>query len=142
MTNRFISLILDDTDDLETGTGKKSETCQTIIIDMNIESTRPKTKLITRPSVIINQHPENQHNISRKRVVPGTRMYKDSLNEIKSKDNSKQSNKVIFGDSIPRTTRISEFNYYLKSSEEKFKCIPGASAHEMKFYGEPLLILK
>ena len=35
--------------------------------------------------------------------------------------------------------KISEFNYYLKSSEAKFKCIQGASAHEMKFYVEPTL---
>ena len=61
---------------------------------MNIESTRSKEKSFIRPSVVINQHPESQHNISRKRVVPGERLYEDALNETKSKDNRKQSNKL------------------------------------------------
>ena len=61
---------------------------------MNIESTRSMEKSFIRPSVVINQHPESQHNFSRKRVVPGERLYEDALNETKSKDNRKQSNKL------------------------------------------------
>ena len=69
---------------------------------MNIESTTSKEKSFTRPSFVINQHPENQHDFSRKRVLPGERLYKDALNETKSKDNRKQSNEIIiFGDSTP-----------------------------------------
>ena len=106
---------------------------------MNIESARSKEKLFTRPSVVINKHSENQHDFSRKRVVPGERLYKDALNETKSKDNRKDSNEIIFGDSVPRGIKVNEFNYHLKSGEAKFKCIPGASVHEMKFYVEPTL---
>ena len=92
---------------------------------MNIESTRSKKKSFTRPSVVINQHPENQHYFSRKRVVLGERRYKDALNETKNEDNRKQPNKIIiFGDSIPRGIKVNEFNYYLKSGEAKFKCTP------------------
>ena len=101
------------------------------------ESTRSKTKSFTRPFVVIDQHPENQHDFSRKKALPGERLYEDAPNETESKDNSKQSNKlIIFVDSIPPEIKVSGINYYLKFSEAKFKCIPGASAHGMKFYGE------
>ena len=91
---------------------------------MNVESVRPKTKPFTRPPVKIKQHPENHHDFSRKRVVTEERLYKDTLSETESKDNSKQSN----NSSYLVTIYITELNYYLKSSEEKFKCITGASS--------------
>ena len=76
----------------------------------------------------------------RKRVIPVERLYKDGLNETESKNNSTQSNKIaIFGESIPRGIKVSEFNLSLKSVEAKFKCILGASAHKMKFYKESTL---
>ena len=107
---------------------------------MNIASIRRKTKSFTRPPVVINQHSKNQpHDFLRKRVVPGERLYKDALNETKSKDNSKQSNKIIiFHNSITPGKGVSEFNYYSKIGEVKFKCILGASTHEMN-YVEPTL---
>ena len=102
MPNRFSKLILDYVNDPETGTDKKPLNHQTNI-DMNVESTIPKTKSFTRPPVVINQHPENQ------------RLYKDTLNETKSKDNSKQSNKiVVFGYRIPCETRVVKFIYFFK----------------------------
>ena len=65
---------------------------------------------------------------------------KDALNETKIQDGKKQPIKIIiFGDSIPHEIKVNEFNYYLKSGEAKFKCIPGLFAHEMKFYVEPTL---
>ena len=103
---------------------------------MNMES---KENSFTRPSVVINQHPENQHDFSRERIVPRELLYIDALNETKIKDNRKQSNKIIFGDSIPHGIEVSEFNYYLKSGEAKFKCITRVSVHEMKFYVQPTL---
>ena len=69
----------------------------------------------------------------RKRIVHGERLYTDALNEMKSKHDGKQSNKIMFGDSISCGIKVSEFNY-LKYGEMKLKCILGASAHEMKFY--------
>ena len=50
--------MFDYTDDLETGANKKkkNETHQSNIRVMNIES---KENSFTRPSVVINQHPEN-----------------------------------------------------------------------------------
>lgn len=63
------------------------------------------------------------------KVVPEEQLYTDALNEMKSKDNSEQSNKIImFGDGITCGISISGFNY-LKSGETKFKYIFGASAH-------------
>ena len=86
------------------------------------------------------ENPEIQYDFLIKRVVLGKRLYKDALSETKSKDSRKQSNKIIiFGGSIPRGIKVNEFNYYLKFGEAKFKCIPEASAHEMKFYVEPTL---
>ena len=86
------------------------------------------------------ENPETQYDFLIKRVVLGKRLYKDALSETKSKDSRKQSNKIIiFGGSIPRGIKVNEFNYYLKFGEAKFKCIPEASAHEMKFYVEPTL---
>ena len=85
---------------------------------MNIESARSKTKSFTRPFVVIDQHPENQHDFSRKKALPGERLYEDAPNETESKDNSKQSNKlIIFVDSIPPEIKVSGINYYLKFSE-------------------------
>ena len=140
LANRFRNLMFDYTDDLEIDTNKKNETHQNNISVMNTETTRLKRKSFTRPSVVTNQHPGNQHDFLRKRVTPGERLYKDALNETKSKENRKQSNKIIiFGGSIPRGIKVNQFNYYLKSGETKFKCIPGASAPEMKFYVEPTL---
>ena len=69
----------------------------------------------------------------RKRIVHGERVYADALNEMKSKHDRKQFNKIMFGDSISCGIKVSEFNY-LKYGETKLKCILGASAHEMKFY--------
>ena len=126
--------MFDYNDDLETGANKKknNETHQSNISVMNMES---KENSFTRPSVVINQQPENQHDFSRERIVPRELLYIDALNETKIKDNRKQSNKIIiFGDSIPHGIEVSEFNYYLKSGEAKFKCITRVSAHEMKFY--------
>ena len=63
------------------------------------------------------------------KVVHEEKLYTDALNEMKSKDNSEQSNKIImFGDDITCGISISGFNC-LKSGETKFKYIFGASAH-------------
>ena len=107
---------------------------------MNIESTRSKTKSFTRPFVVIDQHPENQHDFSRKKALPGERPYENAPDETESKDNSNQSNKlIIFVDNIPPEIKVGGINYYVKFSDVKFKSILGASAHRMKFYVEPTL---
>ena len=67
---------------------------------MNIESTRSKTKSFTRPFVVIDQHPENQHDFSRKKALPGERPYENAPDETESKDNSNQSNKLIIWNEI------------------------------------------
>ena len=100
---------------------------------MNIESARPKTKSFTRPPVVINQHPKNRHDFSRKAVLPWERIYKDALNETKGKYNSKQSSEiVVFNDNIlSRGIVVSEFNYYyFKPGKANFICITRAFTHE------------
>ena len=64
-------LIFNYTNDLETATNKKNGTHQCNISDMNMESTRLKANSFTRPSVVTNKHPENQHDFLRERVIPG-----------------------------------------------------------------------
>ena len=66
LANRFSNLIFDYTEDLETSTNKKNETHLNNISDTNIESTRSKAKSFTISSAVINQHPESQHDFSRK----------------------------------------------------------------------------
>ena len=51
--------------------------------------------------------------------MPVERLYKDALNEMKSKDNRKQSNKIIIlGDIIPRGIKVNELNYFLKAHSQ------------------------
>ena len=72
--------------------------------------------------------------------MPGERPYENAPDETESKENSNQSNKlIIFVDNIPPEIKVGGINYYLKFSDVKFKSIPGASAHGMKFYVEPTL---
>ena len=71
----------------------KNET-QNNVSNINIELTRSKTKSFTRPSLVINQHPEYWHDFLRKRVVHEERLYKDALNKAKSKNKMKQFSKL------------------------------------------------
>ena len=80
-----------------------------------------------RPSVVVNNHPENQHTYGRK----------SSASESKFSKRKKQI--VIFSDSIPRGIRLREFNYWLHKGYAQLKSFPGGTSTELLYCGEPVL---
>ena len=80
-----------------------------------------------RPSVVVNNCPENQHSYGRK----------SSASESKFSKRKKQI--VIFSDSIPRDIRLREFNYWLHKGYAQLKSFPGGTSKELLYYVEPTL---
>lgn len=80
---------------------------------------------VSRPQVVINQHPENQH------------VFREQPQMLQS--HSAKQNIVIFSDSIVKGIRPYEFNKYLTSGTAKFKSFPGATSKELLHYVEPTL---
>ena len=87
-----------------------------------------KNKNTGRPKVVINQYPENQTVYPRKRIVPGTNSYSESLGN--SQTNSRNIN--IFSDSIPKGIRIKQMNQQIKNA--RIHSFPGATSHQLLHY--------
>ena len=92
-------------------------------------STRKRTRnnilsKARRPSVVVNNHPENQHSFGRKFSAPESKFSKRKI--------------VIFSDSIPRH-RFSEFNYWFHKGYVQLKSFPGGTSNELLYYVEPTL---
>ena len=95
-------------------------------------STRKRTNNNTlnesrRPSVVVNNYPENQHSYRRK------------FSASQSKLSKRKKQIVIFGDSIPRGIRLHEFNYWLHKGHAQLKSFPGGTSKELLYYVEPTL---
>ena len=95
-------------------------------------STRKRTNNNTsnesrRPSVVVDNYPENQHLYGRK----------SSASE--SKFSKRKKLIVIFGDSIPRGIRLNEFNSWLHEGYAQLKSFPGGTSKELLYYVEPTL---
>ena len=93
-------------------------------------STRKRTRnnissKARRPSVVVNNHPENQHSFGRKFSAPESKFSKRKI--------------VIFSDSIPRGIRLWEFNYWLHKGYAQLKSFPGGTSNEILYYVEPAL---
>ena len=80
-----------------------------------------------RPSVVINNYPENQHSYGRK------------FSASESKFSKRKKQIVIFNDSIPRGIRLREFNYWLHKGYAQLKSFPGGTSNELLYYVEPTL---
>ena len=78
-----------------------------------------------RPSIVVNNYPENQHLYGRK----------SSASEKKCSKRKKQI--VIFSDSIPHSIRLPEFNYWLHKGYGQLKSFPGGTSKELLYYLEP-----
>ena len=104
--NRFGRLFYEDNnkDDNESITNNTDSTKTLLNDQINKENftkrynDNNKNKNTGRPEVVINQYPENQTFYPRKRIVPGTNSYSESLGN--SQTNS--CNIKIFSDSIPK----------------------------------------
>ena len=88
-------------------------------------STRKRTRnnissKARRPSVVVNNHPENQHSFGRKFSAPESKFSKRKI--------------VIFSDSIPRGIRLREFNYWLHKGYAQLKSFPGGTSKELLYY--------
>ena len=80
-----------------------------------------------RPSVVVNNYPENQHSYGRK------------FSASESKFSKRKKQIVIFSDSIPRGIKLCEFNYWLHKGYAHLKSFPGGTSKELLYYVEPTL---
>ena len=71
-----------------------------------------------RPSVVVNNYPENQHSYGRK------------FSASESKFSKRKKQIVIFSDSIPRGIRLRKFNYWLHEGYAQLKSFPGGTSNE------------
>ena len=89
-----------------------------------------KNKNTGRPEVVINQHPENQTVYTRKRIVPGTNSYSESLGNSQTN----RRNIKIFSDSIPKGMPIKQMNQQIKNGNARIHSFPGATSHPLLHY--------
>ena len=89
-----------------------------------------KNKNTGRPEVVINQYPENQTVYPRKRIVPETNSYNETL--ANSQTNS--HNIKIFSDSIPKGIRIKQMNKRIRNGNARIHSFPGATSHQLLHY--------
>ena len=80
-----------------------------------------------RPSIVVNNYPENQHSYGRKFSVSG------------SKYSKRKKQIVIFSDRIRRGIRLREFDYWLHKGYAQLKSFPGGTSKELLYYVEPTL---
>ena len=83
-----------------------------------------------RPSVVVNNYPENQHSYGRK------------FSASESKFSKRKKQIVIFSDCIPRGIRLREFNYWLHKGYAQLKSFPGGTSKELLYYVKPTLKLQ
>ena len=83
-----------------------------------------------RPEIVINQYPENQTVYPRKRIVPGTNSYSETLGN--SQTNS--HNIKIFRDSIPKGIRINQMNQQAKNGNAHIHSFLGATSYQLLHY--------
>ena len=100
--NRFGRLFYEDNnnDDNESITNNTDSTKTLLNDQINIENfaknynNNDKNKNTGRPEVVINQYPENQTVYPRKRIVPGTNSYSESIGN--SQTNSRKFSVIVF----------------------------------------------
>ena len=80
-----------------------------------------------RPSIVVNNYPENQHSYGRKFSVSG------------SKYSKRKKQIVIFSDRIRRGIRLREFDYWLHKGYAQLKSFPGGTSKELPYFVEPTL---
>ena len=136
--NRFGRLFYEDNnnDDNESITNNTDSTKSLLNHQINKENfakkynNNDKNKNTGRPEVVINQYPENQMVYPRKRIVPGTNSYSESLGN--SQINSR--NIKIFSDSIPKGIRIKQMKQQIKNGNARIHSFPGATSHQLLHY--------
>ena len=136
--NRFGRLFYEDNnnDDNESITNNTDSTKTHLNDQINKENfskkcnNNDKNKSTGRPEVVINQYLENQTVYPRKRAVPGTNSYCESLGN--SQTNSR--NIKIFSDSIPKGIQIKQMNQQIKNGNARIHSFPGATSHQLLHY--------
>ena len=89
-----------------------------------------KSKNTGRPEVVINQYLENQTVDPRKRIVPRTNSYNETLPN--SQTNS--HNIKTFSDRIPKGIRIKQMNQQIRIGNACKHSFPGATSHQLLHY--------
>ena len=96
---------------------------------------KPHTQRTT--TEVVNESSENV-DVIRANTVPGNKSYADVAMSRKTK-NGFTKKVIVFGDSIMRGIRVSEFNQQVKNGYAKFKSFPGCNSEEMLHHIEPTL---
>ena len=86
-----------------------------------------------RPNVVINNYPERENLLSKKKAYTDQR----SKNEAGKISNKKIT---IFGDSIPKMLQMKEFNRHVTAGKAYLKSFPGATARHLGHYTIPTMM--
>ena len=94
-------------------------------------STRKRTSNTSnqsrRPSIVVNNHPKNQH------------LYGTNLQSLKANFQKEKKQIVVFGDSILCGIRLREFSYWLHKGYAQLKLFPSGTSKERLYYVETTL---
>lgn len=127
LRNRFGSLAVTNVMEEDEKHGGEI-TCQTV--------PKPNIQLNNRPSMLVNNNPENNnYHLHKAPIVPATIPGNSNYSEI-----SKNGKKIfVTGDSIIKRIRSKEFNRVLQSGKAVIKSFPGSTANELNHYILPHL---
>ena len=73
---------------------------------------------------------ESQTGHQRKRIVPGTNSYSETLTNSQTNN----QNIKIFTDSIPKGIRVKQMNQQIKNGNARIHSFPGATSHQLLHY--------
>ena len=104
----------------------------------NKKSALRSKSLNRRPPVLINKKPENRQNFQR--VKHHAFSGRNIRHEESRLGNRRKSKRIIMlSDSIPKGSRIREFNRYITNTTDRLKSFPGATSKELIHYVVPSL---
>ena len=104
----------------------------------NKKSASSPKNLKRRPPTVINKKPENHDDFQRvKHHAANDRNIHHEESRLRNRRKIKRI--IMFSDSIPKGSRIREFNCYITNATARLKCFPGATSKELTHYVVPTL---
>ena len=121
------------TDNAELKTEEVNEQETNLPFNMNQRNfNNNKQKNSRRPSLIINQHPENDITPRKLKTVPGNCTYGDAVRYGKKT--------YIVGTSMVKGIKMKEFSNHLHGAFAKIRPFSGASIKQLAYYTVPILV--
>ena len=133
-SNRFNHLTVDEPSREEVGQVGQLHTADR----PNKKSASSPKNLKRRPPTVINKKPENHHDFQRvKHHAANDRNIHHEESRLRNRRKIKRI--IMFSDSIPKGSRIREFDCYITNATARLKCFPGATSKELTHYVVPTL---